>query len=171
MIDWNQEIAGHLHDAWQEFVNEQAHLFPEETGEPAVSGAFAPFLKRLCNHGLVVNTEYNKMNDYLAGRVAKALSFGGDPEEIKPDIIIHRANDDSIDGNLLAIEMKKWDNGDWRHDEDKLIQMTSPPEPPQHFQYRYGLLLRFRNNGQIGIATLFVNGKQYFLNPKTFRRA
>lgn len=169
MVSWNDEIAPHLHDAWAELLDKHGNLFPEEAGEPTVSGAFAAFLERLCHDGLVAITEYDKMNDDLKMRVEKQVMLGDDIEAIKPDIVIHRHGDDSLDGNLLAIEMKKWANGNWRHDEDKLSEMTSPPRGPRRFQYRFGLLIRFRTDGQIGSATLFRQGEAHYLNPATMR--
>lgn len=170
MVSWNNEIADYLHDAWAELLNKHGNLFPEEAGEPSVSGAFAPLLEGLCHDGLLPITEYDKMNDDLKTRIEKQVMLGNDIEAIRPDIVIHRHGDDSLDGNLLAIEMKKWANGDWRHDEDKLIEITSPPREPRMFQYRFGLLIRFRTTGQVGAAILFCDGDQFALDPNTFRR-
>lgn len=169
MVNWNQNMAGKLVTAWAALFAEQAHLFRDDDDEETVSGAFARFLETLRSDGLLVNTEYATMNDQIQARVRKAISLGQDIEEVKPDIVIHRPGDDSIEGNLLAIEMKKWINSDWRHDEDKLIEMTSDPRPPREFQYRFGLLLRFRQTGVIGEATLFKGGESFYLNPATLR--
>lgn len=94
------------------------------------------------------------MNGSLT-RVAKAALLGDKILEIRPDIIIHRPYDNSPQGNLLFIEIKKFENKYLVGDRAKLIEVTRKPRGPRLFQYRFGLLLRYRRSGQIASATLY----------------
>lgn len=170
MVDWNAEIADPLRDAWEELRVRQIKLFERNNNEESVSGAFAALLEPLCSGDLVITTEHNKMNDLIRTNADKAIMLGQDVDEVKPDIVIHVPEENSIERNLLVIEMKKYGNSEWRHDEDKLLEMTSPPRAPRHFQYRFGLLIRYRETGEIGVATLFQGGEDFYLNPANFRR-
>jgi len=171
-VEWNKDIAGEVIGAWHEFmVSEYGYLVRENAREEAVCGAFYPFLRRLCEEWFVINVEYDKMNDELRQRAEKEIVIGESVHAVLPDIIIHRPRENDKQDNLLAIEMKKWANGAWRHDVNKLREMTSPPQSGRHFQYRFGLLIRFRQTGDIGAALLFEEGTECALNPKTLQRA
>ena len=80
-----------------------------------------------------VDPEYNRHGI----KVKRASLFDG-VRKVKPDVVIHRRNDD--DHNLLVIEVKVLGRGtleDREHAHDKLSALVHGDE----YRYRYGLFL------------------------------
>jgi hypothetical protein len=168
---WNDELAPGIVAAWKHFLDsDRAYLVPEKAKEESVSAAFHGHLEPLCPGGFTVVHTYNKMNDPIVRRIAKAIVLGPAVHEVVPDIVIQRHEGDAIDDNLLVIEMKKAGAQGWKKDLAKLKEMTSLPRAPRRFQYRFGLFLRFSADGKFDKCILFESGKSWLLNDENLTR-
>lgn len=167
-MNWNEQIAPLLVEAWHNIATKRQDLFADDVNELSVSGALKTELQlKFERYGFVVDNEYNRMNASLAKRASKAIRIGEDVCKIIPDLIIHIPGEDSLECNLLAIELKKWSNSEWRDDWLKLSEMTGPPREPREFQYRFGLAIRFTGKAKIGSAVKFDSGKPVLLHQAT----
>lgn len=153
--DWNKDVAGKVIAAWKDCAQARNDDIANSHYEPSISATFHHYLANMeWPDGLEAAAEYALMNGKKM-RVDKAIMFGSKEGKIRPDIIIHRPYDNSLEGNLLFIEIKRFENKYLSRDRFKLMDVTSKPKPPRPFQYRFGLLLRYRTNGEIGRATLY----------------
>lgn len=166
--DWDIDMAVLMQNLWTEFLSsEHRDLVTNKVRETAVTAAFWPFLKPLCEEGMVVTCDYDQMFDGAKVDAKKKTFYAGKTREIIPDILIHRVGKTDISDNLLVIEMKKISNKAWRKDFLKLEAMTSAPFPPRKFQYRFGVSLRYEPSGAF-VAVLFQGGKQRSLQCPSF---
>lgn len=85
--------------------------------------------------GWDIDCEYNKMGH---GLDTKHNSHG---KYKRPDIVIHKRERFEKENNLLVIEIKMNSSDD--EDENKLIDLTSPPNESRPFQYQNGLKISF----------------------------
>jgi hypothetical protein len=153
--DWNKDVAGKVLAAWKACAGARSDDIAKGHYEPSISATFHHYLANTeWPDGLEAAPEYAFMNGKMT-RVAKKIMFGDKEGEIRPDIIIHRPYENSLQGNLLFIEIKRFENKYLSRDRFKLIEVTSRPQWPRPFQYRFGLLLRYRRSGEIGRATLY----------------
>jgi len=168
MTDWNEEIAPKLLAGWSQLVTDRPDLFLDKANEDTVSDAFKSRLEGRFD-GFEIDTDYDRMNADLR-RAAKKAVLGTAVKEIFPDIVIHVPGEDDLRYNLLTIEMKKWNNYRLAKDLLKLAEMTRKPKLPRKFQYEYGLLIRFRPTGAIGMAKLFHDGQSLDLDPESLEK-
>lgn len=166
MSYWSRSMAPRIWAAWDRVVEEDSDYFEEETHEDAVSTDLINELRQYFKRPKWrVSGQYNRMNaKRSAKRIPKETLIGGRARRIRPDIIIHRLGADGITHNLLMLEIKKWPNTEWRSDVKKLKSVTSIPAGSRKYQYKYGLLIRYRRNMTIGSAQLFINGEVFELN-------
>ncbi len=170
-MDWNEDLAALVMEAWNEGVSGNEQLFDENSLEDTVRGYFVePLRNRFANDGFVVDSPYGHMNSEDVERVRKKILVGKIARMAIPDLIIHRRNEDDLEHNLLALEIKKVSNPDWANDVEKLEEMTAAPRLPRRFQYQFGLLLRYTTSGQIAVAALFENGQPFELNTTTLMK-
>lgn len=166
--DWDTDIAVSLQKHWTDFLSsEHCGLVTNKVRETAVTAAFWPFLRPLCEEGMVVTCDYDQMFDGARVDRKKKAFYDGKTREIIPDILIHRVGKTDISDNLLVIEMKKITNRAWKKDFLKLEAMTSAPHAPRKFQYRFGLSLRYEPSGTFE-AVLFQGGKEHRLQCPSF---
>ena len=84
--------------------------------------------------GWDVDCEYNRQGS------AADEKRNDNAEIVRPDIILHHRTEESLQHNLLAIELKKREE---ESDLAKVREYTAPPTANRPFQYQYGLALSF----------------------------
>jgi len=93
-----------------------------------------------------VDCEYNRDHNCDPKKLTLPESIGSD--DLKqttayPDIIVHRRMQPGREANLLVVEAKKRNNGDFARDLAKLKAFMRAP-----FEYQHALLLIFEETGE-----------------------
>ena len=131
-----------------DLLKQQPMLFDKQNNinEETVSSELSTLMKPYF-HNFHVNCEYNRMTDDRGGQKIKKLikyTKYSKKSAVKPDIIVHRQEDNSH--NLLAIEIKmQWKNNKKNEDFIKLKSYK------RELNYCYSLYLEI---GEDGIADL-----------------
>jgi len=167
-MEW-EDIGPSVLAAWKELLGTRSDLFEDNLNEPTVCATFRGFLQRNFEAaGYVVDNNYNRMNAATGQRTAKRADFLGRERGIFPDIIVHKPRDNSLDGNLLVVEVKKYENYQLlRKDRFKLKALTSTPAGRRLFQYQFGLVIRYGQSGELAKSWLYQHGVETKVNPDT----
>jgi len=127
------ELKLNVQRAIDRFYIRDSALLRQDASEWTIAHRLAVYLEREIP-GWNVDCEYNRQ----AGGTDEKRNDNN--QIVRPDIILHHRTETSLQHNLLAIELKKWEE---ESDLAKVCGYTAPPTANRPFQYQYGLALSF----------------------------
>lgn len=140
-----EELKQILQQAIDKLYKKDSYLFEGKVSERAISHKLACYITELApkkkkNSGWHVDAEYNRNVE-----APKTLRLNGQETCVVPDILIHRRGlnneEDTIDNNLLVIEIKK---NAKRSGQEKDIEKIKAFINDNPYNYKYGLFINFK---------------------------
>ena len=137
-------------------------LFRLHANERSITHRLAVYLEQPFD-GWDVDCEYSRIgedpNDYkrlLLPTTEQANLFDMNGSRVYPDIVIHHRRQNTTSDNLLVIEVKAvWSQVSDEQDFKKLNAFTGQYPVDQFVTYRFGLFLKFNENGEVAKSQLF----------------
>jgi hypothetical protein len=113
--------------------------------------------------GWKVDCEYSRIGDdpnnykrLLLPSAENVTHFDMDGSRVYPDIVIHHRGQNTLNDNLLVIEVKtEWSRVSDEQDFRKLKAFTGRYPVEQWVTYRFGLFLKFDEQGDVSMNRLF----------------
>lgn len=137
-------------------------LFRFHLNERSITHRLALHLEKPFS-GWNVDCEYSRIgkdpHNYkrlLLPKTEGVTHFDTDGSRVYPDIVIHHRGKNTPKDNLLIIEVKtKWSRVPDKQDFRKLAAFTGQYPLEQWVTYRYGLFLKFDEQGNVSSSRLF----------------
>lgn len=103
-----------------------------------------------------IGEDPNKYKRLLLPSAENVTHFDMDGSRVYPDIVIHHRGPNSLEDNLLVIEVKtEWSQVSDEQDFRKLTAFTGQYPVDQWVTYRFGLFLKFDQRGDVSMSRLF----------------
>lgn len=137
-------------------------LFRLHANERSITHRLAVYLEKPFD-GWNVDCEYSRIGEdpsiykrLLLPSAANVTHFDINGSRVYPDIVIHHRGQNTASDNLLVIEVKTvWSQVSDEQDFKKLNAFTGQYPVDQFVTYKFGLFLKFNENGEVAKSQLF----------------
>lgn len=155
------EVEALVQEALDELRSDEM-LFRLHANERSITHRLAVYLEKPFD-GWNVDCEYSRIGEdpsnfkrLLLPTTENANLFDMNGSRVYPDIVIHHRGQNTTSDNLLVIEVKTvWSQVSDEQDFNKLKAFTGQYPIGQIVKYRFGLFLKFKENGEVEESQLF----------------
>jgi hypothetical protein len=156
--DWlPEEIKAVVREAVAQ-LQKETNLFGTRANERSITHRLAVHLERIIP-GWNIDCEYNRIGrNWRRYKLLFMLSdddysidgLAVEGSRVFPDIVVHHRGDNSLEDNLLVIEVKTtWSKASLDRDREKLRAFTGQIRREQELSYRFGVFLVFDEAGNV----------------------